>query len=85
MVPTAEILPLVMTTVPFSIGGPLTGYNFPPTIATVCASAIDGDAAIVSVANNVLYEIIALVPVERYEAKLEIGAPLFGYVAPVIE
>ena len=33
--PTAAILPFTITTVPPSIGGPLTGYTLPPVIATV--------------------------------------------------
>src|SRR5262249_21169785 len=37
--PTATILPSRISTVPFSIGGPLTGYTLPPLMATVCALA----------------------------------------------
>jgi hypothetical protein len=38
--PTAVMRPFVMTTVPFSIGGPLTGKTFPPVMAIVCARAV---------------------------------------------
>jgi hypothetical protein len=34
--------PLVMMTVPFSIGGPLTGKTLPPVMAMVCADARAG-------------------------------------------
>jgi hypothetical protein len=48
-------------TVPFSIGGPLTGYTFPPVMAIVCAAA--GIASIADRTNATasewsLYEII---------------------------
>ncbi len=60
--PTAAILPLVIMTVPFSIGGPLTGYTLPPVIAIVWAAA--GIASIAARATATakrelsLYEII---------------------------
>jgi hypothetical protein len=31
--------------VPFSIGGPLTGYTLPPVMAIVCADAVVPSAA----------------------------------------
>ena len=44
LAPTATILPSRMSTVPFSIVGPLTGYTVPPVMAMVCAAATEADA-----------------------------------------
>jgi len=59
LAPTAEIFPSVMTTVPFSMTGPLTGYTFPPVIAIVCASALFAMTKRTSALRVIrLYEII---------------------------
>ena len=39
LTPTAVMVPLSISTVAFSIGGPETGYTLPPTIAIGCAAA----------------------------------------------
>ena len=39
--PTAAMRPSRMSTVPFSMRGPLTGYTVPPVMAIVCAAAAE--------------------------------------------
>ena len=71
--------PSSMSTVPFSMGGPDTGYTLPPVMAIVCADAAeaDGGGHATAMKRDGADEMDASsrTSARRHEAELEVGAP----------